>query len=152
MCIIVVTKKKGGNNYDFWKQRTRANVYECFVVTAVLSARTFKRNRPTWIYADSSGVQLELLKQNRPFKRRNWLTSKLFLTAKQKRLAKASLFCLCLCPQDTTSFCNFSCKLHFGFYRSSFRLRTKNEVATSRKQCYASHKQCCLRQTMLHFV
>ena len=45
MRIIAVTKKKGGNNYDFWKQRTRANVYESFVVTAVLSARTFKRNR-----------------------------------------------------------------------------------------------------------
>ena len=27
--------------------------------------------------------------------------------------------------------------------------RTQNGVATSRKQCYASHKQCCLRQTML---
>ena len=39
--------------------------------------------------------------------------SKWFGIAKQKGLAKASLFCLCLCPQDTTSFCNFSCKHHF---------------------------------------
>ena len=58
------------------------------------------------------------------------------LPPNKRDLRKQVFFCLCLCPQDTTSFCNFSCKLHFGFYRTSFRLRTQNEVV--------------LRQTVLH--
>ena len=56
MCIIAVTKKKGGSSYEIWKQTTRIKVYVCLMGTVKLFARTFKEKRRTWIYASGQRV------------------------------------------------------------------------------------------------
>ena len=70
-----------------------------------------------------------------------------------KKTCYGKSFFVCVCVRRTRHRLT-ACGQHH-FVRSTNIVpieRTQNGVATSRKQCYTSHKQCCLRQTMLHFV
>ena len=73
---------------------------------------------------------------------------------KQIRTCESKSLFVCVCVRRTQHrFATLVANIISSVTRTSlFVKRTQNEVATSRKQCYASHKQCCLRQTMLHFV
>ena len=63
---------------------------------------------------------------------------------KNKAVLSQVLIFLCLCPQGTTSFCNFSCKHHFEHSENIIvrKADTKRSCAT-RKQCYTLRCKRC---------